>query len=66
MINLQTISLKKRRQAARNWAQWRNAGENDEVTAARAYELSGSDHFKNQAPDRPIRLVEVALRSVTR
>jgi hypothetical protein len=58
------MSLKKRRQAARLWTEWRNAGEGSEVTADRAYKLSGLPRYARHDPDHIVRLTEVAIETV--
>ena len=64
MTTFNGMSLKKRRQAARLWAQWRNAGERSEVTAERAYELSGGvPRYSRLDPDYIVRLTEVAIET---
>lgn len=64
MISLSNMSLKKRRRAAQQWAAWRNDGVPAEVTAGEALYLTGLDYFARMDSRRPVRLTEVAIRSV--
>lgn len=61
MTTLTGVSLKKRRVAALQWSRWRSAGEPEEVTAARAYELSGVQWYADRDPRLKIRLTAVAI-----
>lgn len=63
MTTLTGMSRKARQRAARRWAQWRNAGHGSEVTARQAAALTGLAYFERMHPDRPVRLVEVAIRA---
>jgi hypothetical protein len=59
---LSNMSLKKRRQAARQWSQWRNEGVPAEITAGEALYLTGLDWYSRLDERTPVRLTEAALR----
>ena len=61
MTSLSGVSMTKRRHAALTWSRWRTAGEPYEVTAARAYELSGVQWYADRDPQLKVRLVAVAI-----
>lgn len=65
MISLAGMSLKQRRRAAQRWSQWRRSGQPAVVTAQTAAELTGLTYFDSMDPDQPVRLTEVAIRSVS-
>lgn len=65
MISLTGMSRKQRRRAAQRWSQWRRAGHPVEVTAHTAVELTGLPYFRRMDPERPVRLTEVAIRSIS-
>lgn len=60
MTTLTSMSRKQRQRAARQWAEWRRAGEPSIITFGRAFKLTGMGRFL-LTPEKNVRLTAVAI-----